>query len=227
MISNRSQLGSLGGIAMKKGLTELVFILDRSGSMAGLESDTIGGFNGMLKKQQKVSGEAVVTTVLFDDRYELLHDRIPIEGISMMTEEAYYVRGCTALYDAIGRTIEKIQRVQENTKEEMQAEKVIFVITTDGCENASRHYDEQAIKKMIDRQKERSGWEFIFLGANMDAVKEAARFGITEDRAVTYENDEEGVQLNYEVIAETISEMRYSAAPISRKWKEKIERRKS
>ena len=212
---------------MKKGLTELVFILDRSGSMAGLESDTIGGFNGMLKKQQKVSGEAVVTTVLFDDRYELLHDRIPIDGISMMTEEEYYVRGCTALYDAIGLTIEKIQKVQEKTKEELCAEKVIFVITTDGCENASRHYNEQAIKKMIDAQKEKSGWEFIFLGANMDAVKEAARFGITEDRAVTYENDEEGIQLNYEVIAETLCEMRHASGPVGRSWKQKIERRKS
>ncbi|MBP3700986.1 MAG: VWA domain-containing protein, partial [Lachnospiraceae bacterium] len=147
---------------MKKGLTEMVFILDRSGSMAGLESDTIGGFNGMLSSQRKVEGEAVVTTVLFDDRYELLHDRIPLDGVAPITSKQYYVRGCTALLDAVGRTIQKIANVQENTAEEMWAEKVIFVITTDGLENASRECRYPQIRQMIQEKQEKLGWEFIF-----------------------------------------------------------------
>ena len=208
---------------MKKDLTELVFILDRSGSMAGLESDTIGGFNGMLAKQRKEPGEARVTTVLFDNRYELLHDRIPLQGVSPMTEKQYYVRGCTSLYDAVGMTIQKLVNVQRMTAESEQAEKVIFVIITDGLENASREYSQPVLKKMISYQQEKYGWEFIFLGANMDAVKEAGQFGIYEDRAVTYENDSEGVRLNYAVMADTVACMRKSSKRVNGNWKRKIE----
>ena len=207
---------------MKKGLTELVFILDRSGSMGGLEEDTIGGFNGMINKQKKEEGSAVVTTVLFDDKYELLHDRIDIQGILPMNDRQYYVRGCTALLDAIGMTIEKMINVHKHTAKEQRAEKVIFTIITDGMENSSRKYNKSMVKELIQAQKAR-GWEFIFLGANMDAVEEAASFGIDSDRAVTYQNDREGVELNYEVISEAVSAMRCCSVPIGRSWKSRIE----
>jgi uncharacterized protein YegL len=207
---------------MKRNLTELVFILDKSGSMSGLESDTIGGYNAMLKKQQGAEGEAIVTTVLFDDKYELLHDRINIKGIRPITEKDYYVGGCTALLDAIGKTIHKIGNAQRNTSEEHRADKVMFVITTDGMENASREYSYEKIKSMVERQKEKYGWEFIFLGANIDAVTTAARFGITHDRAATYNADEEGTRLNYEAISNVVCEMR-SKGFISEDWKEKID----
>lgn len=207
---------------MKKGLTELVFILDRSGSMAGLESDTIGGYNSLLEKQKKEEGEATVTTVLFDDRYELLHDRINLKGISAITDNEYFVRGSTALLDAIGKTIHKIGNVQKHTSEEERAEKVLFVITTDGMENSSREYNSANIKTMIERQKERYGWEFLFLGANIDAVETAARFGIAEDRAVNYHADQEGTQLNYSVVCEAVTNMRVGKG-ISSDWKARID----
>lgn len=181
---------------MKTNKTELVFILDKSGSMAGLESDTIGGYNAMLKKQQEDPGEAIVTTVLFDDQYELLHDRISIKGIRPITEKEYFVGGCTALLDAIGKTIHKIGNVQRHTDEDQRADKVLFVITTDGMENASREYTYEKIKKMIEGQKAKYDWEFIFLGANIDAVSTAARFGISADRAANYNADGEGTRLN-------------------------------
>lgn len=213
-----------GGYEMKKGLTELVYVLDRSGSMAGLEHDTIGGFNGMLERQKKEKGEAFVTTVLFDDQYEVLHDHLPIQAVRSMTEKDYYVRGCTALYDAVGKTIQKIINIQRSTAAEEQAEKVIFVITTDGFENASREYSCSRLKSMIEYQKARYGWEFIFLGANMDAVQEARQFGINADRSVTYENDGEGVALNYKVLAETVSCMRANpSAAMGSEWKKEIE----
>lgn len=208
---------------MKKGFTELVFILDRSGSMAGLERDTIGGFNSMLEKQQKSPGEAVITSVLFDDEYEILHDRINIKGVKPITKKEYYVRGSTAFLDAMGNTINKIINVQRNTSEAEKAGKVMFVITTDGLENSSTEYNYNKVKAMIKRQKERYGWEFIFLGANIDAVEEAAKFGISEDRAVNYHNDSEGTRLNYEVVSETVSCFRQNKS-ISPKWKEKIDR---
>ena len=208
---------------MKKGLTEMVFILDRSGSMAGLESDTIGGFNGMLSSQRNVEGEAVVTTVLFDDKYELLHDRIPLAGVAPITNKQYYVRGCTALLDAVGRTIQKIANVQMNTAEEMRAEKVIFVITTDGLENASREYRYPQIRQMIQEKQEKFGWEFIFLGANMDAVSEGAKMGIRADRAATYTCDSEGVQANYKAVGRFVAQTRCCAAPMGAEWKEEIE----
>jgi len=209
-------------IIMKKGLTELIFILDRSGSMSGLESDTIGGYNAMLEKQKKEPGEAVITTVLFDDKYELLHDRINIRGIEPITEKEYYVRGTTALLDAVGRTISKIVNVQKHTVEDERAENVMFVITTDGMENASREYSYEKIRQMIEHQKSKYGWEFIFLGANIDAVDTAERFGIGQDRAVNYNADSEGTLLNYEVISETVSNLR-ACCEISEDWKDRIE----
>ncbi|MGI6010106.1 MAG: vWA domain-containing protein [Ruminococcus sp.] len=210
---------------MKKGLTELIFILDRSGSMAGLESDTIGGFNGMIAKQKEEEGEANITTVLFDDRYELIHDRFSLKEVSPLTARDYYVRGCTALLDAMGKTIERVKSTQKHLPKEARAEKVIFVITTDGLENASHEYTYDKVRKMIRRCKKDRGWEFLFLGANMDAVSEAAKFGIGAERSVTFENDSIGVQTNYRVVGETISCMRASAcmAQVDGSWKKEIE----
>lgn len=197
---------------MKKNLTELVFILDKSGSMSGLEKDTIGGYNSMLEQQRKVDGECVVTTVLFDNHYELLHDRIDIRAIQPITAKEYFVGGSTALLDAIGKTIHKIGTVQKNTTEDYRAEKVMFVIITDGEENASRHYSSMQIREMIQRQKERYGWEFIFLGANIDAVETAGRFGIDADRAVDYVPDGEGTELNFRMMSETVATFRECGA---------------
>ena len=182
---------------MKKGLTELVFIIDRSGSMGGLESDTIGGFNAMLKEQQAVEGEAVVTTVLFDDKYELLHDRIDIRAVSPLTEKNYTVGGNTALLDALGKTIRKIRDVQEHTAENYRAEKVLFIIITDGEENASREYSAERIKARIEYQKQKYGWEFVFFGANMDAVLEAGKLGISAEYAQNYCADASGTSTAY------------------------------
>lgn len=197
---------------MKKNLTELVFILDKSGSMSGLEKDTIGGFNSLLDQQRKVDGECVITTVLFDNRYELLHDRIDIRAVQPITGKEYFVGGSTALLDAIGKTIHKIGAVQKNTTEDYRAEKVMFVIITDGEENASRNYSSIQIREMIQRQKERYGWEFIFLGANIDAVETAGRFGIDADRAVDYVPDGEGTELNYRMMSETVATFRECGA---------------
>ncbi len=207
---------------MKKDLTELVFILDRSGSMSGLEGDTIGGYNAMLEKQKKESGEVIITTVLFDDKYELLHDRINLRGIAAITDKEYYVRGSTALLDAVGKTINKIGNVQKHTAEDERAEHVMFVITTDGMENASREFSYEKVRRMIEHQKGKYGWEYIFLGANIDAVATAERFGISKDRATNYNADAEGTLLNYEVISETVSCMRASR-PISESWKDRID----
>lgn len=208
---------------MKTNITELVFILDKSGSMSGLESDTIGGYNGMLKRQQEEQGEAIVTTVLFDDDYELLHDRSNIKGIRSITEKDYFVGGSTALLDAIGMTIHKIGNAQKHTSEEHRADKVMFVITTDGMENASREYTYEKIRNMVERQKERFGWEFIFLGANIDAISTAAKFGIGSDRAANYNADSEGTKLNYEAVSHVVSELRASRT-ITESWKEKIDK---
>ncbi|MGJ7923046.1 vWA domain-containing protein [Neobacillus sp. LXY-4] len=208
---------------MTKMKTELVFILDKSGSMSGLEADTIGGYNSMLKKQQKAEGEAIVTTVLFNHAYELLHDRINVKGISPINEADYEVGGTTALLDAIGLTIQKIVNVQKRTSEAERADKVLFVITTDGLENASREYSADKIKKMVKHQKEKYGWEFMFLGANIDAISTAQQFGIDEDFAVDYRADEIGTQLNYEAVNEVVMKFR-SGKKIDRSWKEGIER---
>ena len=208
---------------MKKNLTEIVFILDRSGSMAGLESDTIGGFNSMIAKQKQTEGEALVSTVLFDNVCEVLHDRVNIQKIAPMTERDYTVRGCTALLDAIGGAIHHIGNVHKYAREEDVPEHTLFVITTDGMENASSRYSAQRVRQMIERQKEKYGWEFLFLGANIDAVETARQFGIGEDRAVNYHADSRGTRLNYEVLSAAISAVR-SSAPLDAGWKQKIDR---
>lgn len=207
---------------MKTNRTELVFILDRSGSMAGLESDTIGGYNAMLKKQQAQAGEVRVTTVLFDDRIELLHDRLELAAVAPLTDKEYYARGCTALLDAIGSTIGKIANVQRSVSEEYRADKVLFVITTDGYENASREFDADQVKRMVKERQEKDGWEFIFLGANIDAVSTAGRFGICADHAVNYCPDAAGTALNFDVVSETVSHVR-TGARVNRNWKKRIE----
>ena len=208
---------------MKKNLTELVFILDRSGSMAGLEEDTIGGFNAMIEKQRQEPGEAVVSTVLFDSESTIIHDRVDIQRVEPMTRKEYYVRGCTALLDAVGGAIHHIGNVHKYAREEDRPEKTLFVITTDGMENASRKFTYDRLKAMIERQKERYGWEFLFLGANIDAAKEAARFGISEDRAANYNADSVGTNVVYETVSEAITQVRCCAAPLSAEWKQRVD----
>ena len=208
---------------MRKNLTEIIFILDRSGSMSGLETDTIGGFNSMIEKQKKENGEALISTVLFDNVSEVIHDRVPVQKVEPMTDRDYSVRGCTALLDAIGGAIHHIGNVHKYARNEDVPEHTLFVITTDGMENASRRYDSETVKKMIERQKEKYGWEFLFLGANIDAVETARNFGIGEDRAVNYNCDSKGTQLNYKVLSKAICSVRCSA-PISSDWKEEIEK---
>lgn len=193
---------------MRKGLTEVVFILDRSGSMSGLEADTIGGFNSMIAKQKKEEGEAYISTVLFDDTCEVLYDRVPVNKVEPMNDNQYYVRGCTALLDAIGGAIHHIGNVHKYAREEDRPEKTLFIITTDGMENASRQYSYEKVKEMVERQKEKYGWEFLFLGANIDAIDVAGKFGIDSNRALNYVSDHKGTQLNYEVLNKTVSEFR-------------------
>ena len=207
---------------MKKNLTEIVFILDRSGSMAGLEEDTIGGFNAMIQKQKAEPGEAYVSTVLFDNHREVIHDRVDIQKIQPMTRKDYYVRGCTALLDAVGKSIRHIANVHKYAREEDRPEKTLFVITTDGMENASREYSYERVRQMIEKERETYGWEFLFLGANIDAAKEAARFGITEDRAANYHADSEGTAVIYEAVSEAVCNVRASR-PMSRDWKRNID----
>lgn len=190
---------------MKKGLTEIVFILDRSGSMSGLESDTIGGYNSMIEKQKKEEGEALISTVLFDGQTDVLHDRVPLDKISPITEKEYYVRGSTALLDAVGGAIHHIGNVHKYAREEDVPEKTLFIITTDGMENSSRQYSYDKVKKMIERQKEKYHWEFIFLGANIDAVGVADRFGVDRQHAVRYECDSAGTALNFRVMNKMVS----------------------
>ena len=207
---------------MKKNLTELVFILDRSGSMAGLEADTIGGFNAMIEKQRGEPGEAVISTVLFDNETEVIHDRVSLDRVPALTEKEYYVRGCTALLDAVGGAIHHIGNVHKYAREEDRPEKTLFVITTDGMENASRRYTYDKVKTMIERQRERYGWEFLFLGANIDAAREAARFGIRADCAADYHADSMGTEAVYESVCEAVCQVRRSA-PLAADWKRKID----
>lgn len=207
---------------MKKGLVELVFILDRSGSMSGLETDTIGGFNSLINSQKTIDGECRVTTVLFDDRIELLHDRIDLKGISKLTEKEYYVRGSTALLDAIGATINKIVSVQRNTSDEERAEKVLFVITTDGYENASREYSYGKVKAMIEKERDKYGWEFLFLGANIDALETAAKFGISKDRAADYHADGQGTRVTYQAMDQAVRTIRENKE-MSKDWKKMVD----
>ena len=208
---------------MKKDLTEVVFILDRSGSMSGLEADTIGGFNSMLKKQKREAGEALVTTILFSNDSERLHDRVRIEKVRPLTEKDYIASGSTALLDAIGDAIIHIGDIHKYAREEDRPEHTVFIITTDGMENASRRYDSAEIKSMIERQKQKYGWEFLFLGANIDAVETAARFGIDRDRAANFHSDKIGTKINYEAMSDAVSAVRASA-PLGSDWKQKIDR---
>lgn len=203
---------------MKKNLTELVFILDRSGSMAGLEADTIGGFNAMIDKQRAEEGEAYVSTVLFDNESVVIHDRVPLDKVPKLTNRDYYVRGCTALLDAVGGAIHHIGNVHKYAREEDRPEKTLFVITTDGMENASRRYTYDKVKAQISRQKEKYGWEFLFLGANIDAAREAARFGIDADRAANYHADHQGTAVIYEAMSEAVCNVRASR-PLKADWK--------
>ena len=207
---------------MKKNLTELVFILDRSGSMQGLEADTIGGYNGLLQKQKREAGEALVSTVLFDDRTEVLHDRVKLEEVKPMTEKEYFVRGCTALLDALGGAIHHVGNIHKYAREEDVPEHTLFVVITDGMENASRRYDLQQVKDLVRRQQEKYGWEFLFLGANIDAVETAGRFGIAPQHAANYHSDSEGTQLNYEVLSQAVCCARMGA-PLGAGWKRRIE----
>ncbi len=194
---------------VKNNITELVFILDRSGSMSGLEADTIGGYNSLIEKQKKEEGEVYISTVLFDDTCEVLHDRRSLDQISPMTDKDYYVRGCTALLDALGGAIHHIGNVHKYAREEDRPEKTLFIITTDGQENASRHYSYEKVKHMVERQKEKFGWEFLFLGANIDAITEAARFGIKAERAVNFHCDTVGTAVNYRTLSKAVSSVRH------------------
>ena len=208
---------------MKKNLTELVFILDRSGSMAGLEDDTIGGFNGMLAKQNQEPGQVLVSTVLFDNVSRVIHDRVDIQKLPPMTRKDYYVGGCTALLDAVGNAIHHIGNVHKYIREEDRPEKTLFVITTDGMENASREYTYDRVKEMI-QSRSREGWEFLFLGANIDAAKEAARFGIHPDHAADYHADSKGTGVIYEAVSEAICMARQCQAPLAANWKTSIDK---
>lgn len=193
---------------MKKGLTEIVFILDRSGSMSGLEADTIGGFNSLIEKQKREKGKVIVSTVLFDDSCTVIHDRKGLYQIRSLTEKDYYVRGCTALLDALGGAIHHIGNLHKYTREKDRPEKTLFIIITDGMENSSKRYTYREVKQMVERQKEKYGWEFLFLGANIDAAAEAERFGICRDRAVNYNCDSVGTAVNYKALSKAISNVR-------------------
>lgn len=203
-------------------MTELVFILDRSGSMNGLAVDTIGGFNAMIEKQKREAGQALVSTVLFDNESVVIHDRLPLDKVPPLTEREYYTRGCTALLDAVGGAIRHIGNIHKYARREDVPEKTLFIITTDGYENASKRYDYEKVRRMIQHEKEKYGWEFLFLGANIDAAAEAKRFGISADRAVNYKCDEAGTALNYEVISDAVCSVRASR-PLEADWKARID----
>ena len=205
----------------KNNITELVFIIDRSGSMAGLEADTIGGFNSMIEKQKKEDGECFVSTVLFDHETEVLHDREELAEIKPMTDREYTVRGSTALIDAIGGAIHHIGNIHKYARREDVPAHTMFIITTDGMENASRRYSSERVKEMIERQKKRYGWEFLFIGANIDAVETAAKYGIDRDRAVNYNADGLGTQILYNTVSSTVCKLR-SKQPIPPSWSKEI-----
>lgn len=207
---------------MKKDLTELVFILDRSGSMSGMEEDTVGGFNAMIEKQKKADGEAYVSTVLFSNDSSVLHDRVNLKDIRPMTEKEYSVGGCTALIDAIGGAVHHIENIHKYARPEDVPEHTMFIITTDGLENASHVYDSATVKKMIERKK-KAGWEFLFLGANIDAVETAAKLGIARERAVTYTCDAVGTRMNFRAMDSAVSNLR-ACGCVSPEWKEEVEK---
>ena len=205
----------------KNNTTELVFILDRSGSMAGLEADTIGGFNSMIEKQKKQNGKCYVSTVLFDDSIEVIHDRVELHSVNKMTEDDYFVRGCTALIDAIGSSIRHIANIHKYARPEDVPQNTMFVITTDGMENASHQFSSDEVKRMIKKEKEKYGWEFIFIGANIDAVETAKQFGIGSDRAVNYHADSKGTEVLYNTVSQVVSNVRM-CAPMQTNWSDNI-----
>ena len=206
---------------MKENLTELVFILDKSGSMSGLEKDTIGGFNSFIKKQKEEAGDAILSTILFSDRFDVLHDRINIKEVKELTDKDYFASGCTALLDAIGYSIKHIMKVHNELNDEEKPSKTLFVITTDGYENSSKEFSYSTIKKLIEERRE-AGWEFIFLGANIDSVKEAETLGIDKDFAVNYNCDTEGVDINYKALSKAVASMR-ETGKIKSSWRESID----
>ena len=208
---------------MKKGLTEMLFILDRSGSMSGLETETIGGFNSLIEKQKKVDGSAIVNTVLFDGEMNVIHNREPLEKVNPLTEREYYARGCTALLDAVAKSVKHVRKVQKGLPEEEKPEHTIVVITTDGEENSSREYTLDKVKRLVKRMQEKHNWEFMFLGANIDAISAAGRIGISADRAVRYKSDKRGTSLNYKVVGEAMAFMRSCCEPMAKDWKAEIE----
>lgn len=208
-------------VKIHNNITEMVFILDRSGSMSGLEKDTIGGFNSLIEKQKKQNGKCYVSTVLFDHETQVIHDRVELADINPMTEEDYFVRGCTALIDAIGGAIHHIKNIHKYARKEDVPEHTMFVIITDGYENASKKYSSDQVKKMIEHEKEKYGWEFLFIGANIDAVETAKHFGINEDRAVNYNADELGTEVVYDTISDAFCNLRASM-PLSDNWSNKI-----
>lgn len=207
---------------MKKGLAEIAFVLDRSGSMFGLEADTVGGFNSMLEKQRKLEGEAYVTTVLFNSEIDRVHDRVPLSKVENMTKEDFVVGGCTALLDAIGSTVQHIESIHKYAREEDIPEHTIIVIITDGMENASKRFSVEKVRQMIGTKEAENGWEFLFLGANIDAVSTASTFGIRHDRSVSYRSDSAGTALNYDVVGDVLCEFR-ADSKISPCWKSRIE----
>lgn len=204
-------------------LTELVMIIDRSGSMSGMEESTIEGYNKLLKEQKAIEGEVLVSTVLFDHEVEVLHDRLPIRKVNYLTHRDYQTRGCTALLDAVGGAIHHIARLHKHTNPKYRPGRTLFVIITDGMENASRRYTYPQVKQMIDKEKEKYDWEFLFLGANIDAARDAGRMGIDADHAVDYHSDARGTQLNYEVLSRAVGSVRMSRAPLSKGWKKDID----
>lgn len=208
---------------MNKNLTELVFIIDKSGSMSGLENDTIGGFNSLIEKQKKETGKAIVSTILFSDVIDVIHDRLDIDQVPNLTSKDYFVCGCTALLDAIGQTLTRIIHVQENLKDDEQPEKTLFIITTDGMENSSKEYSYKKIKELINMVKEKYNYEFIFLGANIESEEEASKLGIDCDNAVTYKNDSEGIKLNYCALHEAINNVRLGDK-LNKTWRENIDK---
>ena len=208
---------------MKKDLTELVFILDRSGSMQGLENDTIGGFNSLIEKQKNEQGEAIVSTILFDDEYKQLHDRVNITDVKLMTRDDYFVGGCTALLDAVGTAVNNIINIRKKTPKSTHPGKTVFVITTDGMENASVEFNYKKIQTLIKNQQEKYGWEFIFLGANIDVAAEAQRLGVRRDRSVAFHCDSIGIDACYEAVGEAISACRMEKDLSDRAWAKKAE----
>lgn len=208
---------------MNNNITELVFILDRSGSMSGLESDTIGGFNSMIERQKQVDGQCYVTTVLFDTRIDRIHDRVDLKEIQPMTGKDYMPGGCTALLDAMGNTIDHIVHIHKYARPEDVPEHTTFVIMTDGLENASHYYSSDEVRKKVEHEKEKYGWEFLFLAANIDAVETADRIGIHADRAVDYMADSKGTTLAFKSLADTVCAQRMGA-PIDANWSRKIKK---